>query len=93
MFGLKLGPARTTDPKPTRGAGPESAPSAETEPPTSGVSRLSPIASAVVLAAGAGVAFWWWTQWARGRAETEAEADLAADAEPPADLKRRQASD
>jgi len=33
---------------------------------------LPPLASAVILAAGAGVAFWWWTQWARGRAESEA---------------------
>lgn len=75
MFGLKLG-------LPRRSAGDTSAPkSAPTSTPA-----LSPIASAVVLAAGAGVAFWWWTQWARGRAEneadlTEAEADLPKDAE------------
>jgi len=71
MFGLKLGLAR------------RSGPDATASPPSPG---LSPIASAVVLAAGAGVAFWWWTQWARGRAEseadlTEADADMTKDAE------------
>lgn len=29
-------------------------------------------APVVLLATGAGVAVWWWTQWARGRAESEA---------------------
>jgi uncharacterized protein HemX len=62
MFGLKLGLPRPTDPDKT--------PSQDAATPASG---LSPIASAVVLAAGAGVAFWWWTQWARGRAESEAD--------------------
>ncbi len=75
MFGLKLG-------LPRRSADETSAPK-NTSSPAPG---LSPIASAVVLAAGAGVAFWWWTQWARGRAEseadlTEAEADLTKDAD------------
>jgi uncharacterized protein HemX len=75
MFGLKKGLPRrsneeTSAPKETPSAAP----------------GLSPIASAVVLAAGAGVAFWWWTQWARGRAEseadvTEAEADAPKDAD------------
>jgi len=46
---------------------------------------LSPIASAVVLAAGAGVAFWWWTQWARGRAESEGDGAVAENAETAGD--------
>jgi ferric-dicitrate binding protein FerR (iron transport regulator) len=62
MFGLKLGLPRW----PARKA-------SEAETPSTPAPSLSPIASAVVLAAGAGVAFWWWTQWARGRAETEAD--------------------
>jgi len=75
MFGLKLGlPRRSTK---------------ETSAPqntSTAAPGLSPIASAVVLAAGAGVAFWWWTQWARGRAESEgdlieADADSMKDAE------------
>jgi len=72
MFGWKLGlPRRST------------AETAQTSTPAPG---LSPIASAVVLAAGAGVAFWWWTQWARGRAETEAEL-AEVDAEGPKDAE------
>jgi len=72
MFGLKLGLPRRSPPK-------EGADSNASTPPASG---LPPIASAVVLAAGAGVAFWWWTQWARGRAESPD--DLTdADADPP----------
>jgi uncharacterized protein HemX len=70
MFGLKLGLSRRPPPKD------ETLPDASSAAP-----GLSPIASAVVLAAGAGVAFWWWTQWARGRAESDpdlsdADADL-----------------
>jgi len=80
MFGLKLGLSR-------RSADETSAPKKTTTP----APGLSPIASAVVLAAGAGVAFWWWPQWARGRAETEAEiadADLGeTDATLPKDLE------
>jgi uncharacterized protein HemX len=75
MFGLKLGLPRRSAPEAT--ASPNTSPSSP---------GLSPIASAVVLAAGAGVAFWWWTQWARGRAESEADlaaADVAqSDVEP-----------
>ena len=33
--------------------------------------RTTPVAPALLLATGAGVAFWWWTQWARGAAENE----------------------
>ena len=39
-----------------------------------GQSRKAPVAPAVLLATGLGVAFWWWTQWARGTAESEAAA-------------------
>jgi hypothetical protein len=44
------------------------------------------LAPVVVIACGAGMAFWWWTQWARAReearlAEEKAEADAAG--EPP----------
>ncbi len=69
MLGWKLGLPRLSFRKTSQAA--------QTSTPAAG---LSPIASAVVLAAGAGVAFWWWTQWARGRAENDAEladADLA----------------
>jgi uncharacterized protein HemX len=89
MFGLKLGLPRRPDPKtgPEK-RDPETAPSQTTAPPSPG---LSPIASAVVLAAGAGVAFWWWTQWARGRAENEADIAVAdgteADAAASKDVK------
>jgi len=72
MFGLKLGLPRLT--------APDKPPSQDAATPASG---LSPIASAVVLAAGAGVAFWWWTQWARGRAESEA--DIGAGDPTPGD--------
>jgi len=75
MFGLKLGLPRRTRPKTAPGSVAESVPVQ-----TAAAPGLSPIASAVVLAAGAGVAFWWWTQWARGRAETEAD---LADADGP----------
>jgi ferric-dicitrate binding protein FerR (iron transport regulator) len=82
MFGLKLGLRRRSDPDATgdetMAADKAASPNAAT--PSTG---LSPIASAVALAAGAGVAFWWWTQWARGRAETET--DIAA--EPPKDAQ------
>ena len=37
-----------------------------------GRSRPGQVAPALLLATSAGVAFWWWTQWARGRAESEA---------------------
>jgi uncharacterized protein HemX len=75
MFGLKLGLPRWPALK-----------ASEVDDTSAPAPGLAPIASAVVLAAGAGVAFWWWTQWARGRAEneadlTEAEADLPKDAE------------
>jgi hypothetical protein len=48
------------------------------------VARAAP--AALLLATGAGAAVWWWTQWARGRAESEA-ADRAAhpERETPAD--------
>jgi uncharacterized protein HemX len=37
--------------------------------------RGAPVAAPVlILATGAGVAVWWWTQWARGRAESDAAA-------------------
>jgi hypothetical protein len=37
--------------------------------------RVAPVAAPVlILATGAGVAVWWWTQWARGRAESDAAA-------------------
>ena len=39
-----------------------------------GQSRKAPVAPALLLATGVGVAFWWWTQWARGSAESEAAA-------------------
>ncbi len=90
MFGLKLGLPRRPDPaKPdATKTDPETAPPQTTATPSPG---LSPITSAVVLAAGAGVAFWWWTQWARGRAENDADIDVAdgteADAAPHKDVK------
>ncbi len=37
-----------------------------------GRSRKAQVAPALLLATGAGVAFWWWTQWARGAEESEA---------------------
>jgi len=44
-----------------------------------GRSRTAQVAPALLLATGAGVAFWWWTQWARGRAESEgARTDTAS---------------
>jgi hypothetical protein len=36
--------------------------------------RVPATAPLLILATGAGVAVWWWTQWARGRAESEANA-------------------
>ena len=39
-----------------------------------GRSPGSQVAPALLLATGAGVALWWWTQWARGSAESEAAA-------------------
>ena len=39
-----------------------------------GRSRKAQVAPALLLATGAGAAFWWWTQWARGSAESEAAA-------------------
>lgn len=36
--------------------------------------RALTLAPAVVLVCGAGVAFWWYTQWAHGRGEDEAGA-------------------
>ena len=39
-----------------------------------GRSRKAQIAPALLLATGAGAAFWWWTQWARGAEESEAAA-------------------
>jgi hypothetical protein len=39
-------------------------------PPSAKVQVAAPV---LILATGAGVAVWWWTQWARGRAESEAE--------------------
>jgi hypothetical protein len=41
--------------------------------------RVPPAAPLLILATGAGVAVWWWTQWARGRAESEAAEKKAAD--------------
>jgi hypothetical protein len=42
------------------------------------------LAPVVVIACGAGMAFWWWSQWARSReearlAEAKAEAEAALD--------------
>ncbi len=37
-----------------------------------GRSRKAQVAPALLLATGAGVAFWWWTQWAQGAEESEA---------------------
>ena len=47
-----------------------------------GRSRTAQVAPALLLATGAGVAFWWWTQWARGRAESEAAAPKVGTTEP-----------
>ena len=45
-------------------------------------------------AAGAGVAFWWWNQWARGQAEAAAQPSLpASDAEGQAPDPERHAED
>ncbi len=41
--------------------------------------KTAQVAPALLLATGAGVAFWYWTQWARGQAESDqAESDQAA---------------
>jgi len=85
MFGLKLGLFRPAKSPPAVAAGSEAPAPLETSTPTTAASRLSPIASAVVLAAGAGVAFWWWTQWARGRAESEADLAVADETRSDAD--------
>ncbi len=51
---------------------------------TIGVGAASPLWPTFMLAAGAGVAFWWWTQWARGDAGTaNAAASQAAEAPSP----------
>ncbi len=44
-----------------------------------GRSRKAQVAPALLLATGAGVAFWWWTQWARGSAESEAAGKTETD--------------
>ena len=45
-----------------------------------------PVAPVLLLATGAGVAVWWWTQWARGQAESEpAPAGEAEDRKPDGD--------
>ena len=33
--------------------------------------RTAQVVPALLLATGTGVAFWWWTQWARGQAESD----------------------
>lgn len=40
-----------------------------------GAALASPVVPTVLLVAGAGVAFWYWRQWSRGRAEA-AEGEL-----------------
>ncbi len=45
-------------------------------------SNLAPV---VVIACGAGMAFWWWSQWARSREEARL-ADADSDAEPIGDV-------
>ncbi len=47
-----------------------------------GRSRKAQVAPALLLATGAGVAFWWWTQWARGAEESEAAGKTGTDREP-----------
>ena len=44
-----------------------------------GRSRKAQAAPALLLATGAGVAFWWWTQWARGVEESEAAGKAGKD--------------
>ena len=44
-----------------------------------GRSRKAQVAPALLLATGAGVAFWWWTQWARGAEESEAAGKRGSD--------------
>ncbi len=44
-------------------------------PPEPASTRALSLAPAVVLVCGAGVAFWWYTQWAHGRGDGEAEAE------------------
>ncbi len=46
-----------------------------------GRSRKAQVAPALLLATGAGVAFWWWTQWAQG-AEESAAAGKAGEDKP-----------
>ena len=46
-----------------------------------GRSRKAQVAPALLLATGAGVAFWWWTQWARGAEESEAAGKAGPDGE------------
>ncbi len=50
---------------------------------TQSANNLAPV---VVIACGAGMAFWWWSQWARAREEgrlAEEKAEAEAAAEPP----------
>ena len=44
--------------------------------------RSAPVAPALLIATGAGVAVWYWTQWARGQAESEAPAKEPSPSEP-----------
>lgn len=45
-------------------------------------SRVGALWPALFAAAGTGAAVWWWNQWARGRAETEAAQAREADLSP-----------
>ena len=45
----------------------------------SGVRLFSPLAPAVVF--GVGAALWWWTQWARGSAESETQASASGESD------------
>lgn len=40
-----------------------------------GAALASPVVPTVLLVAGAGVAFWYWRQWARGQAEQAARGE------------------
>lgn len=70
---------------PSRKAPRQMVPTAIVEPVEAAIeamarTRPTQVAPAIILATGAGVALWWWTQWARGAAESEI---LARDPEPP----------
>jgi hypothetical protein len=50
-----------------------------------GVGATSPLWPTFIAAAGAGVAFWWWTQWSRGQSEAKLAQENAGGEGPAVD--------